>query len=113
MGDELYYENNNTQTNNAFIEERYNDPSPKSPFNTTSSFSADGGNSFDGTISIKSSHSNISSIQSVQRMSRDSTFSAAQPSTLPLPLPPTRIHRQLVSLNDLPLRRGHNRSSSF
>lgn len=113
MGDELYYENNNTQTNNAFIEERYNDPSTKSPFNTTSSFSADGGNSFDGTISVKSSHSNISSIQSVQRVSRESTFSAVQPSTLPLPLPPIGVHRQLVSLNDLPVGGSHNRSSSF
>jgi len=124
MGDELYYDNNNTQTNNAFIEERYNDPSPKSTiFNSTSSFTADEGNSNDGTMSVKSSHSNISSvyssaqrvsrdstISSVQRISRNSTVSEAQLSTTPLPMVTTP--RPLFSMNELPVTPGHHRSTS-
>merc|ERR1711862_146561 len=71
MGDELYYDDNNSQNNNAFIEERYNDPSSKStPFNTSSSYTAD-----DGTISAKSSQSNISSIHSVRKGPRGSVVS--------------------------------------
>ena len=123
MGDELYYDNNNTQTNNAFIEERYNDPSPKSTFyNTTSSFTPEV-NSNDGTISAKSSHSNVSSVYSTQRVSRDSTISSVQrisrnsivsdarSSTLPLPMVTT--HHPLDFMNRLPVAHNHHRSISF
>ena len=116
-------DNNNTQTNNAFIEERYNDPSPKSTFyNTTSSFTPEV-NSNDGTISAKSSHSNVSSVYSTQRVSRDSTISSVQrisrnsivsdarSSTLPLPMVTT--HHPLDFMNRLPVAHNHHRSISF